>query len=166
MPRILALITPLLLALTTPLAAGTFVEEDSSTLYLTIDPIQRMTFDSSLVSFPTPTADDLDAGFLTYENALNIHLWSNVKWRLMVKTTDPDMGTVGDFTKPVHHMQWRAHGTGTYTALRHQNDRIDRGNGFAEDYEIPLDLRVRMRWNRDRPGTYGVTLTFTLGTEA
>jgi len=131
---------------------------------VTVPIIQSMDFSPISFVFPDVTSTHLDEGFIEARNAATVTVSSNVPWQLTVQSEDPDMGKVEDHIKHLSDFLWKKSGDTHYTAISIKGHRVDSSTGYADHQKIELDYKMFVGWTRDKPGTYGLTLRFTLST--
>jgi len=131
---------------------------------VTVPIIQSMDFSPVSFVFPDVTSTHLDEGFIEARDAATVTVSSNVPWQLTVQSEDPDMGKVEEHIKTLSDFLWKKSGDTHYTAISIKGHRVDSSAGYADHQKIELDYKMLVGWTRDKPGTYGLTLRFTLGT--
>ena len=131
---------------------------------VTVPIIQSMDLSSRSFVFPDVSGTNLDKGFIEARDAAAITVSSNVSWQLTVQSDDPDMGKVGDNVKPLSDFLWKKSGEAHYTAISTEGHRVDSSARYADHQKVRLDYKMFVGWTRDKPGTYGLTLRFTLST--
>ena len=131
---------------------------------VTVPVIQSMNLSPSSFVFPDVSSAHLDVGFIEARNAATVTVSSNVSWQLTVRSEDPDMGKVGDDVKPLSDFLWKKSGDINYTAISAEGHRVDSSAGYVDHQKAGLDYKMLVGWTRDKPGTYGLTLRFTLST--
>ena len=89
---------------------------------------------------------------------------SNVNWRIIVHTPDPDMGRSydGSYVKPLSDFQLRASGSAFFSISN--VDQVLAGGAHGK-YEVPVDYRVLLHPERYKPGDYHLTLIYTITCE-
>jgi hypothetical protein len=114
----------------------------------------------AMISFGTPTIVDFDNGGIVYASTVRIDVdgRGNRAWGLCIASLAPDLGTAGGVTKPVGDLEWQAPG-GSWMPLTLAPQLIfsDRG-----DRSVVLNVRVRLSWDADVPGTFGTTVQFVV----
>jgi hypothetical protein len=131
---------------------------------VTVPIIQSMDISPISFVFPDVRSTHLDEGFIEARDAATVTVSSNVPWQLTVQSEDPDMGKVEDHIKALSDFLWKKSGDTHYTAISIEGHRVDSSTGYADHQKIELDYKMLVGWTRDKPGTYGLTLRFTLGT--
>lgn len=131
---------------------------------VTVPIIQSMDLDPRSFIFPDVSGTNLDKGFIEARNAATITVSSNVPWQFTVQSEDPDMGKVENHIKPLSDFLWKKSGDAHYTAISIEEHRVDSSAGYADHQKIELDYKMFVGWTRDIPGTYGLTLRFTMST--
>ncbi|MGH7444654.1 MAG: hypothetical protein ACREKM_07245 [Longimicrobiales bacterium] len=114
-----------------------------------------------MISFSTPTFVDFDNGAIIYQTTatVNVNLGSgNRPWDMCVQTLSPDLGTSSGVTKPVTELEWQT-GGGAWMPASFTPQLIGSGRG---DGLVQFNLRMRLSWDADPPGTYGTILQFTV----
>lgn len=115
------------------------------------------------------TADDYKTGYQEKIQANVLHIKDDDNdWKVMVKTDDSSMGVVGNYTKPVSDLEWRAQGTyatqTTYRDITNYDVEVARGQRGTTK-SIFIDYKVLLSWSKDVPGNYYITLLYTLTTQ-
>ena len=131
---------------------------------VTVPIIQSMDLSPRSFIFPDVSGANLDKGFIEARDAATITVSSNVSWQLTVQSEDPDMGKVEDDVKPLSDFLWKKSGDAHYTAISTEGHRVDSSTRYADHQKAGLDYKMLVGWTRDKPGTYGLTLRFTLST--
>jgi len=131
---------------------------------VTIPIIQSMDLSPGSFVFPDITSSNLDKGVIESLNAATATVSSNVPWQLTIRSEDPDMGKVEDNVKPLSDFLWKKSGDADYTAISTEGHRVDSSTRYADYQKTILDYKMIVGWTRDKPGTYGLTLRFTLST--
>ena len=131
---------------------------------VTVPVIQSMDLSPRSFIFPDISGTNLDKGFIEARDAATVTVSSNVSWQLTVQSEDPDMGKVEDNVKPLSDFLWKKSGDIDYTAISTEGYRVDSSAGHVDHQQIGLDYKMLVGWTRDKPGTYGLTLRFTLST--
>ena len=131
---------------------------------VTVTIIQSMDLSPTSFVFPDVTSTHLDEGSIEARDTATVTVSSNVPWQLTVQSEDPDMGKVEDYIKPLSDFLWKKLGDTHYTAISIEGHRVDSSAGYADHQKIELDYKMLVGWTRDKPGTYGLTLRFTLST--
>jgi len=89
-------------------------------------------------------------------------------WKVMVKTTNNDMGVVGSYSKPISDFRWRATGNYatqiSYTSITNYDVEAARGSK-GSNFIIYVDVQMLLSWAKDAPGKYDIILTYTLTTQ-
>jgi len=115
------------------------------------------------------TADDYKQGYQEKIQANLLHIKDQDNdWKVMVRTDDSSMGVIGNYTKPVSDLYWRAQGTYAiqteYTSITNYDVEVARGpSGNLKN--LFVDYRVLLSWDRDVPGDYYIALLYTLTTQ-
>jgi hypothetical protein len=146
------------------LSTNVWAERQALQVAIEVHPLDAIEVDTYTIAFPTPTAEDLDRGYIEVLNALQISLWSNSSWALSLGAFDQSMGTVDGISKPVSDLQWRYSGEATYTPLSQSSSSIQNSNDTLCNGTYSLDMRVLTSWLNDPPGNYSATLIFTINT--
>ena len=131
---------------------------------LTVPIIQAMDLSPQSFIFLDISGKHLDAGYIEAPIATTVTVSSNGAWHITFRSEDPDMGKVKDYIKPLSDFLWRKSGDADYTAISTEGHRVDSSAKYADHQKIELDYKMLVGWTRDKPGTYGLTLRFTLST--
>ena len=115
-------------------------------------------------------ADDYENGYKEKISGNLIRLNDKVNdWKLMVKTNDSDMGSISGYIKPVDDFFWKATGPyatqATYTSITNYDIEVARGPMGSKKLDIFTDYKIALSWARDIPGSYDITLVYTLTTQ-
>lgn len=90
-------------------------------------------------------------------------------WKLMVRTNDGNMGTSGNYIKPISDLNWRASGSNatqlTYTSITNYDVEAARGIKSGTTKIVYIDYKVMLAWNKDIPGVYNIAILYTLTTQ-
>ena len=130
----------------------------------TVPVIQRMELSIDNFEFPPTTPAHLEQGYIEAEQALLISVSSNTGWKVTVKTTDDDMGTLGGRLKPISDLLWKRHRVGPYRPITHDDQLVMARTTPVAQRRMFLDYRVLLDWVEDSPGAYEISLLFTVGT--
>jgi len=132
---------------------------------------QKITISPADYTFADITEADYDAGYIEKASAQALTLKSNKKWIVNVKTTSTDMGTVGTYTKPISDFLWEATKgdkpakiteiTGAYTPITGTDVQVAKGDP-ATGIGMNMDYKILLDWEKDVPGTYTITLVYTI----
>ncbi len=128
---------------------------------MTVSPVVVVQLSTASIAFPEITASDFDAGFVEIEAAVSVTLSSNTGWALSVKTAAADLGTVNGYAKPLIDLEWRRSG-GTYVPIGSVDVIAESSTQGITNHTVVFDIRMRLHWSRDLPGTYGLYLDLTL----
>lgn len=94
---------------------------------------------------------------------------SDNAWKIMVKTNDNNMGVIGDYTKPIGDLKWKAGGSTatqlTYTNLANYDIEAARGPQSGSSNLIYIDYRIALAWQNDAPGVYNIHIVYTMTTQ-
>lgn len=147
-----------------PFRDGMADERSRLSVGVTVPVIQAMELRPPSFIFPRISSSNLDKGFVESRGAAIITVSSNVAWQLTVRSEDLDMGKVGNRIKPLSDFLWKKSGDAHYTAISHEGRLVDSSARYADHREVEVDYRMVVGWTRDKPGTYGLTLRFTMST--
>lgn len=165
----------LIVLLTIILAVPMILQADTSVspIVTATAPIhQKITISPADYTFADITETDYDTGYIEKTSAQALTLKSNKKWSVYVKTTSADMGTVEDYTKPISDFLWFAN-KGTKpdkidplpktvpTPITNTDDLVAEGKQ-ASGIGIDMDYKILLDWEKDVPGTYTITLVYTI----
>ena len=131
---------------------------------VTVPVIQSMDLNSLSFIFPDVSGVNLDEGFIEAKNAAMITVSSNAPWQLTIQSEDQDMGKVEDNVKQLSDFLWKKSTDASYSAVSTNGQVVDSSAGYADHQNIELDYKMVVGWTRDVPGTYSLTLRFTLST--
>ena len=87
---------------------------------------------------------------------------SETNWIITVMSLDSDLGTSEDgaYVKPLRDLEWKVSTRSQWNAMRQSEETVETGS--PGDGNLFLDWRVRLAWNKDRPGQYRTVLRFTI----
>ena len=113
---------------------------------------------------------NFNAGFIQETNAVTVNAKSTKDdWKLFVKTNNNDMGTIGTYVKPISDFQWQATGSSatqtTFISIANFDIEVARGIRSGQKNQIPIDYQVLLAWENDVPGSYELSLLFTITTQ-
>lgn len=122
------------------------------------------------VNLGTVTIADYESGYKEKARATVLLVRDNAhSWKLMVATNNANMGVIGDYTKPIGDLRWRASGYGatqlTYTSLTNYNVEAARGPKSGVLRTIYIDYSIILAWENDVPGVYNISVLYTLTTQ-
>ncbi len=106
--------------------------------------------------------DDFLAGHILIPG-LPVHWQSDVPWRLLVSSVDPDLGPSDDaaYVKPLDDFLWKLSEDENWTPMSQYPEEVywstETGSGV-----IYVDVAVRLDWLSDAPGDYHADLIFTV----
>jgi hypothetical protein len=101
------------------------------------------------------TAGRFDAG-VSWAKDVTATVKSNTGWKLEIKGTSDYFSYSGSGTdpnKPVSDIQWRDGGS-TYYDLSTTNAEVASDTGYTPGTDISLNIRIKLDWADDIPGTY------------
>jgi len=115
----------------------------------------------STISFPEPTLEDLNRGFIEKREIVELSLESNVPWALSFYSSDETMGISddGSYNKPIQHFQVRVNG-GSYIDLNNFAQEFLFGSPTKTTYNV--DYRMLLDRENHSPGSYQASVTYTL----
>lgn len=153
-------------------AAVLFAESTSGTANVSFQlaPSQALSISSgstqgnsavSTVRIPRPSASALQRGYVEQLNALRLSLTSNIRWKVMVRTDDLNMGRSfdGQFVKPVSDLKVRAQGR-SYLSLSNRDQTLMAGNHGS--HNIAVDYKTLFSNNTHLDGNYLVRVVYTI----
>ena len=120
--------------------------------------------ESMVLEIETPIVDlgliDPVSKELERESAINLKVYSNTSWQLMVKPEDDFVSTAGDVI-PIDRLSFRVNG-GDYIDMNRDGIILMKGDETNDmGKSVDIDVRLRLKWI-DVAGDYSTTLTFTL----
>ena len=160
-PGFLAFFTAIVFCLPNSILAD---EASRVSVGVTVPTIQAMTMRPLSFIFPAISSADMDKGFIESIRATTITVSSNLPWQLTVRSEDQDMGKVEDYIKPLSDFLWSKSSDAQYTMISTESGLVDSSANYADNREIELNYKMLVGWTRDKPGSYGLTLRFTLST--
>lgn len=116
---------------------------------------------TSAISFPEPTEEDLQRGYIEKREIIELTVESNVPWALSFYTDAENMGISNDgsYIKPIQHFQVRVDGS-RYQGLK--NDSQSFLFGTATKKAFAVDYRMLLDRENHSPGSYQATVTYIL----
>lgn len=129
---------------------------------LTVARLLRITIDDSSTAAPSPTEAEYDAGFQQFA-PLNATVKTNGTWSLGIRATTATWTASGGAraTKPVGDLQRAIAAGGPYVAVTTTNTTMVSGTAGAANL-VPLFYRILWSYTVDTPGTYRLTVIYTL----
>jgi len=178
MKEILILIVCLALALFIGVShynihAGQNSSEQTSTVTLVIAPTCNLGILNNDVSKTITQGDPVaeaafSNGYVEFDpDKPTLIIDSNEKWKLSVKSTN----FTGPYSKEITDLQLKdlsgtnvANGFDNYQSLSKSDQVIAMDDSGVKDEAHPLQYKVLLDWQKDVPGTYEATVTYTLST--
>ena len=116
----------------------------------------RIQIRPGLITFPTPTVADYNAGWLlapVAEIRVRPQRPADRGWELCLAADSPTMGGYG---KPVSDIEFRQDGTGTWIPRSTSDQLLAVGN---RNRRVQLQFRLALDWTQDVPGHYETDFT-------
>lgn len=171
--RVLLLVAALILVPSFPIArAAEDEDEQVSTITLIITPACKLDILDSKVS-KTISADSgasafFSEGFVEFDpDKPTLVIDSNNKWKLSVRSND----FTGPYPKEVADLMLKDlsslhvnNGFTDYRPLSASDQDVAMYAGGVKDEEHPMQYKILLDWEKDTPGTYEATITYTLST--
>ncbi len=87
---------------------------------------------------------------------------SETSWRITVRSLDSTLGPSEDgaYTKPLGDLEWKVSTRSQWNKMRQSEETVETGS--PGDGNVYMDYRVKLSWNKDRPGNYRTVLRFTI----
>lgn len=122
------------------------------------------------INIGTVSITDYEAGYKEKLRATVLLAKNDTNnWKLMVSTQDDNMGAIGDYTKPIADLKWRASGSKatqlTYISLTNYGLEAASGLKSGTTNIIYIDYRIILAWANDAPGVYNIHILYTLTTQ-
>jgi hypothetical protein len=147
-------------------------EEQTSTVTLIIMPTSHLAIVDNNVS--KTIASDSDAelsfsnGFVEFDaNKPTLIVDSNKKWKLTARTTN----FTGPYSKETSDLMLKdlsgthvKNGFSDYKSLSNDDQEIAMHSSGVKDENHPMQYKILLDYNKDIPGTYEATVTYTLST--
>jgi len=147
-------------------------DEEISTITLIITPACRLDIVDSRVS--KTVSSDAGTGAIFNDGSVELDsskpmliIASNDKWKLSVRSTD----FTGPYSKDVSDLLLKdlsnihvENGFSDYQPLSSRDQDIATYAGGVKDEKHPLQYKILLDWEKDVPGTYEATITYTLST--
>jgi hypothetical protein len=149
-------------------------DEQISTVTLNIVPACKLTITDENVSKEIQLGDesrgDFGEGFVEFpSNKPTLTLNSNNNWKLSVRST----GFTGPYDKPVGDLMLKdlssqhvTNGFNTFKSLSGNDQEVASYNKGVKAETHPCQYKALLDWEKDIPGTYSATVTYTLTTNA
>jgi hypothetical protein len=121
---------------------------------------QSLGLSQATLVFPNAGVAQLNAGWVEHAG-IQVRIdasGSTTSWTLTLRDADGARSAGG---KDPADLQWRTGGATAWTPMTTTDQAISSGSGNAE---VTVFFRTRVGWAADRPGDYGASLVFTLGT--
>jgi len=169
---ILMLIVPIISTSYSIYAADT--DQQVSTVTLTIVPACKLVISDQDVSkeiqIGTESREDFGQGFVEFpSNKPTLALDANNNWKLSARSTS----FTGPYDKPATDLMLKdlgakhvTNGFTGYKALTNNDQEIASYNKGVKSETHPCQYKVLLDWEKDAPGTYSATVTYTLTTNA
>jgi hypothetical protein len=116
----------------------------------------RVRIRPGLITFPSPTVSDYQAGWLLAPSAeIRVQPRRNADrgWELCLAADGPTMGVYG---KPVSDIEFQQDGTGTWIPLTTTDQLLAVGD---RNRTVTLQFRLALDWTLDVPGQYETDFT-------
>ena len=167
--KLLAIIPTLILIIPQEIYALEDKDVQISIVTLTVPPACRLTITSPDVSKTTNNAS-FDAGYMEFDiGSPDLKVWSNSSWKLSARST----GFTGPYDKPATDLMLKdlgakhvTNGFTGYKSLTNNDQEIASYNKGVKSETHPCQYKVLLDWEKDAPGTYSATVTYTLTTNA
>ncbi len=147
-------------------------KEQTSQVTLVIVPVSKLDIINNDVS-KTITADSIaepafSNGYVEFDpDSPTLIVDSNAKWKLSVKSTD----FTGPYSKKITDLQLKdlsvanvKNGFDDYRPLSKSDQDIAMYDSGVKAEAHPLQYKILLDWQKDIPGTYETTVTYTLST--
>lgn len=153
---------------TATVAAATTICTVTVAATSTVNDVMRLTLGSITQNLGTPLEADYTAGYKDVAGTTVI-VKSNRAWKVTVVAAGAftyganGSGLTRGVPKPASDLLW---GTvsGTYGNNMGASAQLDAGNGTSGSTAKQIFFRTNWAWATDVPGTYAITLNFTLAT--
>jgi hypothetical protein len=129
-----------------------------------VPPLQRLEVTPSLLAWPQPNGNDLEAGHIDADPPILATIYSNTPWDLAVRVVQPDPRAIREGAAPVSAgsvpILYRVQ-AGDFAPL--SADWVVVASGALADGEtVRLQLRIPLDWTQARPGEYAPRLEYRL----
>jgi len=145
-------------------------DEETSTVTLVILPSCRLTIKDQAVSetlVKDSTAESaFETGYVEFTpDKPTLTVSSNKQWKLTASSS----GFTGPYNKKTGDLQLKDSAgenvkMSSYTSLSSQDQEVASHSEGASNEEHPCQYRILLNWEKDVPGTYETTVTYTLST--
>jgi hypothetical protein len=124
-------------------------------------PTIELDLSSTQIGFPSIGMPELTAGYVTTPGT-NATVRANSPWRLMISSASETTWQTSDGSaKPASDLLWSTSSNGVFTSLTTTAATAAQGTA-GTGFFTPFYLRSRVGWQVDAPGTYALTLMYTL----
>jgi len=149
-------------------------DEQTSTVTLTILPASRLSITdqdvSQSIEIGSEARDIFEKGFVELpSNKPTLTLDANNNWKLTVSSTDFS----GPYDKPASDLMLKdlasqhvSSGFNDYKSLSASDQEIASYTKGVKNEIHPCQYKILLDWEKDIPGTYSATVTYTLTTSA
>ena len=144
--------------------ANTGACAQSRAITLTINRTAEMTLSVTTTTLTSPTAAIYAAGSAV-DAGPGVTVKTNAAWRLNVSAGTATWAATGPLANPAKPTSDLALGTsagGPFTPLGVSGFQLASGNAATAGTVVPLYYRTLWHWTTDPPGSYALTLTFTI----
>lgn len=140
-----------------------------SIVTLTVPAACRLVITNPDLSKTTNNAS-FDAGYMEFDiGSPALKVWSNSNWKLSARSTN----FTGPYDKPATDLMLKdlssqhvTNGFTSYKSLTGNDQEIASYNKGVKNETHPCQYKVLLDWEKDVPGTYSATVTYTLTTNA
>lgn len=150
---------------TAPIPAGTCGASTSTTL--TIGTVLQLALSSTATPLTPPSTADYDAAFVA-NSGPTATVKCNRSWRLQIgatagtwTATNTQPGVAARANKPASDLQWSTGAGGPFTGLTVSSADATTGGATAGTTQS-FFYRTLYDWTLDTPGSYSLTVVFTL----
>lgn len=119
----------------------------------------KLTFTPGTVG--TPSDAEFDAGTQTATGAASALVSANKAWNLQVSSSG-GWGAVSGYTKATGDLSVSANGGSAVTLTGADQDLFGAAQTKGKDINVSLDYTILWSYANDVPGTYDITLDYTL----
>lgn len=131
---------------------------------LTVNRLLRLTIDDTSTAAPAPTEASYDAPGYQQFSPLTATVKTNGTWSLSVRATSATWAGSGGarLNKPVGDLRWSTAAGGSYTPMSTTNTAVFPSGTAGSANIITLWYRIYWSYVTDLPGTYKITVVYTL----
>jgi hypothetical protein len=129
-----------------------------------VPPLQHLEVTPSLLTWPLPTANDLEAGHIDADQPITATIHSNTAWDFALRVVQPEFRAAREGAPPGSRgtvpILWRTE-TREFAPLSENWVGVASG-ALADGEPVRIHLRIPLDWAQARPGEYAPRLEYRL----